>query len=114
VAAAARLKSILGIGEGALKCVAISSVLFSNLRRKTMKTMLLAAAAALSLGVGSAYANESGPQSGGYVYPDYQFPTHNAPSAAAAQNGQGIGTYVTNSSHGTWLFAPNQNQGNGS
>jgi len=79
-----------------------------------MKTMLLAAAAALSLGVGSAYANESGPQSGGYVYPDYQFPTHNAPSAAAAQNGQGIGTYVTNSSHGTWLFAPNQNQGNGS
>jgi hypothetical protein len=39
-----------------------------------MKTVLLAAAAALSFGVGSAYANESGDQSGGYVYPDYQFP----------------------------------------
>ena len=83
-----------------------------------MKTMLLAAAAALSLGVGSAYANESDAQAGGYVYPNYQFPTHNAPPAAAAQNGaqngQGIGAYVTNSSHGTWLFPPNQNQGNGS
>jgi hypothetical protein len=74
-----------------------------------MKTMLLAAAAALSLGVGSAYANES--ESGGYVYPNYQFPTHNAPPAAAAQNGQGTGTYVTQSqtlNHGTWLFPPDQ------
>jgi len=76
-----------------------------------MKTMLLAAAAALSLGVGSAYANESGGQAGGYVYPNYQFPTHNAPPAAAAQNGQGTGTYVTQSqtlNHGTWLFPPDQ------
>ena len=79
-----------------------------------MKTMILAAAAALSLGVGSAYANESDAQAGGYVYPNYQFPTHNTPPAAAAQNGQGIGAYVTNSSQGTWLFPPNQNQGNGS
>jgi hypothetical protein len=72
-----------------------------------MKTKLLAAAAALSVSVGSAYANESGSQAGGYVYPDY-------PPAAAAQNGQGIGAYMTNSSHGTWLFPPNQDQGNGS
>jgi hypothetical protein len=79
-----------------------------------MKTMLLAAAAALSLGVGSAYAAENGPQADGYVYPDYQFPTHRTPPAAAAQNGKGIGAYVTNSSHGTWLFPPDQNQGNGS
>ena len=74
-----------------------------------MKTMLLAAGAALSLGVGSAYAIES--ECGGYVYPNYQFPTHNAPPAAAAQNGQGTGTYVTQSqtlNHGTWLFPPDQ------
>jgi hypothetical protein len=79
-----------------------------------MKTMLLAAAAALSLGVGSAYATENGPQAGGYIYPDYQFPTHRTPPAVAVQSGQGIGAYVTNSSHGTWLFPPDQNQGNGS
>ena len=35
-----------------------------------MKTALLAAAAALSLGIDSAYANESG-QAGGYMYPGY-------------------------------------------
>ena len=68
-----------------------------------MKTMLLAAAAALSLGIGSAYANESGGQSGGYVYPDYQFPVHNAPAVATTQNGQAVGAYVTQSSHGTWF-----------
>ena len=43
-----------------------------------------------------------------------QAPVQNAPSIATARNGQAIGTYVTNSNHGTWLFAPNQNQGNGS
>jgi hypothetical protein len=31
-----------------------------------------------------------------------------------AQNGQGVHTYVTQSSHGTWLFAPNANQGSNS
>lgn len=76
-----------------------------------MKTMLFAAAAVLSLGIGSAYANESGAKSGGYVDPDYQFPAQNAPSAATAQNGQGTHVYVTHSNPGTWLFAPNQNQG---
>jgi hypothetical protein len=73
-----------------------------------MKTMLFAAATVLSLGVGSAYANES--QSGGYVYPEYQFPTQSAPSAAAtAPSGQAVHAYIANSSHGTWLFPPNQN-----
>ena len=79
-----------------------------------MKTILLAAAAALSLGVSSAYANENGRQSGGYVYPDYQLSTQNTPSAVAAQNGQATQTYVTQSGRGTWMFLPNQNQGNGS
>jgi hypothetical protein len=80
-------------------------------RRETMKIMLLAAAAALSLGVGSAYANESGGQAGGYVYPNYQFPTHNAPPAVAAQNGQASQLFVTHSqtlNNGTWLFPPDQ------
>jgi hypothetical protein len=43
-----------------------------------------------------------------------QAPVQNAPAVATARNGQAIGTYVTNSNHGTWLFPPNQNQGNGS
>jgi hypothetical protein len=73
-----------------------------------MKTMLLAATV-LSLGVGSAYANESGGQSGGYVYPAYQFPAQSAPSVATGPSGRATHTYVTNSNHGTWLFAPDQN-----
>jgi hypothetical protein len=84
-----------------------------------MKTMLLAAAAALSLGVSAAYAD-----GGQGTLPNTYFtelpgviaqaPVQNAPSVATARNGQAIGTYVTSSSHGTWLFPPNQNQGNGS
>ena len=31
------------------------------------------------------------------------------PSVAVAQNGQAVHTYVTQSGHGTWLFAPAQN-----
>jgi len=83
-----------------------------------MKTMFLAAAAALSLGIGSAYAD------GGDLTPDTRFtelqgviaqaPAQNVPSIAAAQNGQATGTYVTQSSRGTWLFQANQNQGGNS
>jgi hypothetical protein len=79
-----------------------------------MKTMLLAAAAVLSLSVWSAYATEGGGQSGGYVYPDYQFPTQNAPAGAAVQSGQASHSYVTQSKRGTWLFQANQNQGSNS
>jgi hypothetical protein len=68
-----------------------------------MKTMLLAAAAVLSLGIGSDYADESGDQSGGYVYPDYQFPMQKVPAVATVQNGQAVRAYVTQSSHGTWF-----------
>jgi hypothetical protein len=73
-----------------------------------MKTILLAATV-LSLGVGSAYANESGGQAGGYIYPAYQFPAQSAPSVATAPSGQVTHAYVANSNHGTWLFAPDQN-----
>jgi hypothetical protein len=84
-----------------------------------MKTMLLAAAAALSLGVGSAYAGD-----GGDLAPNTRFtelpgvlaqaPVQSVPSIATAQNGQSTSTYVTQSNRGTWLYQPNQNQGNGS
>jgi hypothetical protein len=81
-----------------------------------MKTMLLAAAA-LSLGIGSAYAAQ-GPADG-YVYPDYITPgsvyagaptaVQSTPGVATAQNGRAVHTYVTHSqSQGIWLFPPNQ------
>jgi hypothetical protein len=81
-----------------------------------MKTMLLAAAAALSLGIGSAYAGDGEGPSGGYVYPGSiyagaQIPAQNAPSVATAQNGQTMHVYVTHSNQGTWLFPSNPNQG---
>ena len=40
-----------------------------------------------------------------------QAPVQNAPAVATAQNGQAVHTYATQSNHGTWLFAPNGNQG---
>ena len=82
---------------------------------KITKTMLFAAAAALSLGIGSAYAAQ-GP-AGGYVYPDYIAPgsvyagalTSVQTTPATAQNGRAVHTYVTHSqSQGIWLFPPNQ------
>jgi hypothetical protein len=84
-----------------------------------MKTMLLAAAAALSLGISAAYADDGDGPIANTQFTELprviaQAPVQNAPAVATARNGQAIGTYVTNSSHGTWLFAPNQNQGNGS
>jgi hypothetical protein len=89
-----------------------------------MKTMFLAAAAALSLGIGSAYADAGGGQAGGYVYPDYvapgaiyagaPSPMQNTPSVATAQNGQVTHIFGTHSqSQGVWLFPPSQVGGGG-
>ena len=54
----------------------------------------------------------------GYVYSDFwgtetaqQAPAGKAPVQA---NGPTTGIYVTQSSHGTWLFPPNPNQGGNS
>ena len=81
-----------------------------------MKTMFLAAAAALSLGIGSAYASEGGQVANTFFtsLPGViaQAPAQNAPAVATAQNGQAARAYVTQSSHGTWLFPPHQG-GNG-
>jgi hypothetical protein len=81
-----------------------------------MKTLLLAAAAALSLGASAAYAGDgSGPAANTFFtqLPGViaQAPIQNAPSVATAQNGQAVHTYVTNSSRGTWLFPPNETGG---
>ena len=76
-----------------------------------MKTMIFAAAAALSLGIGSAYADSEGGQYANTQFtPGFvaQAPVQNAPAVATAQNGQAVRTYVTQSSHGTWLYGPNQ------
>ena len=82
-----------------------------------MKTMLLAAATVLSLGVGSAFAGDSEGASGNpvYVFPGtiYAGAVQNAPPVATAQSGQAIHTFVTRSANqGTYLFPPAQG-GNG-
>ena len=79
-----------------------------------MKTMLIAAAAALSLGIGSAYAGDGDiPQAETFFtqLPGViaQAPVQNAPSVATAQNGQAVRAYVSNANRGTWLFQDNQN-----
>jgi hypothetical protein len=87
-----------------------------------MKTMLLAGAAALSLGIGSAYAADGEGPAGGYAYPGYIAPgsvyagapttVPNSPSAATAQNSHAVHAYVTHSqSQGVWLFPPNEAAG---
>jgi hypothetical protein len=78
-----------------------------------MKTLMVAAAA-LSLSVGVAYANKGGVVANtlftelpGVVA---HVPVQNAPSVATAQNGQ-VHVYSTQSSRGTWLFAPHEGNG---
>ena len=90
---------------------------------------ILAAATLLSLSAGVAYAGDGeGPAANTQftelpgVVAEAQVP--NAPAYAQrgqatqqAQNGQGAhgyGIYSTQSSHGTWLFPPNANQGGNS
>ena len=92
-----------------------------------MRTMLLAAAAALSLGVGSAYADGGDTPAANTFFTELpgvvaQADVPNAPTYAQrgqvqtqqAQNGQaahGYGVYSTQSSRGTWLFPPTGNAG---
>ncbi len=88
-----------------------------------MKAMLIAGATLLSFSASVAYAGDGeGPAANTQftelpgVVAQAQVP--NAPVYAQsgqatqqAQSGQGVHAYVTQSSHGTWLFAPNPNQG---
>jgi hypothetical protein len=77
-----------------------------------MRTTLLAAVAALGLGIAPAFAADLSSNSG-YTYPDFwgDQATQQTPAAPTSgpSNGATIGTYVTQSSHGTWLFPPNPN-----
>jgi hypothetical protein len=92
-----------------------------------MKTMLLAAAAGLSLVASTAaYAGDGeGPAANtrftelpGVVaqaqVPNAPVYAQNGQATQQAQNRQGTHVYVTQSGHGTWLFAPNANQGSNS
>ena len=79
-----------------------------------MKTTLLAAVAAVGLSIAPAFAADMGSNSG-YMYPDY-WGTETAQQAPAAKpvaqsDAATVGTYVTQSSQGTWLFPPNPNGG---
>lgn len=83
-----------------------------------MKTIMLAAAAALSLGIGSAYADGGeGPIANTYFteLPGViaQAQVQQAPSAMAAnQSGAPVNTYATTAhSSGTWLFPADENGG---
>jgi hypothetical protein len=86
-------------------------------RRKAMKTIFLAAAAALTLGSGSAFARDN-PSASGYVYPDFWAPQAAQPAptgnSVIQSNRDAIGTYTTHTDHnGTWLFPPDPWGGGG-
>ncbi len=83
-----------------------------------MKTMILATAAVLAMGVGSAFANEGGAVANTWFteLPGVvsQLPVQQVPSAVArSQNGSAPTATFATSSHGsgTWLFPPNANEG---
>ena len=85
------------------------------MKTRFTSTTLLAAVTVLGLGVAPALAADASSASG-YVYPDFwgnEATQQQVPSAAAPAHTDGatIGAYVTNSSHGTWLFPPNPNAG---
>jgi hypothetical protein len=101
-----------------------------KIRRETMKIMLRAAIAALSFAsIGPAMADGGDTPAANTFFTELpgvvaQAQVPNAPVYAQnrqatqqAQNGQGVhgyGVYSTQSSHGTWLFPPNANQGGNS
>ena len=77
-----------------------------------MKITLLAAVAALSLGVGAAYADGGGQAQTMFTMMQAgQQPKAIPSGAAAAQDGAAVHTYVARSNQGTWLFPANQSEG---
>jgi hypothetical protein len=83
-----------------------------------MKTMMMAAAAALSLGIGSAYADGGESPIPNTFFTELpgviaQAPVQQAPSAvAASQNGATVNVFATSHrSAGTWLFPADQTGG---
>jgi hypothetical protein len=82
-----------------------------------MKTMILATAAVLALGVGSAFAGDGDGYSATTLFtslPGEQATlAQSAPArTAVASNGPAAAhAYVANGNHGTWLFPPDMNGG---
>jgi hypothetical protein len=74
-----------------------------------MRATLIAAVVATGLGIAPAFADNAS----GYAYPNFwgDHPTQQTPAAQAQASNGGFSAYVTQSSHGTWLFPPNPNQG---
>src|ERR1700759_1485255 len=95
------------------------------MRRETMRIMLLAAAAGLSLAASTAaYADGGDGPAANTLFTELPGVVAQAdvPNATAyaqnrqvqpeqAQNGQGVHVFAPQSSHGTWLFQANPNQG---
>jgi hypothetical protein len=85
-----------------------------------MKIVIRAAIAALSFAsIGSAIAGEGEGTVANTFFTELprvvaEAPVQNAPAVATAQNGQAVQAYVTKSNRGTWLFAPNSNEGSNS
>jgi hypothetical protein len=85
---------------------------------KFMSATLVAAAAVFGLAYGTSFADSDRMQdpADGYVYPNCWATAPSAQqqtSAGAAHQAEhaSVGTYVTQSNHGTWLFPPNPNAG---
>ncbi len=80
-----------------------------------MRTMIIAAAAVLSLGASAAYADQGDGAVANTQFTQIPGVVAQAqvqnPAVATAQNDQAVHVYVTQSSNGTWLFEPNGNQG---
>jgi hypothetical protein len=77
--------------------------------RKTMKTMILAAVAVLSLGAGAAYA--SGGPVGFADGSGYQGPTYDAQASANRGNQAEVQFLGPNTVVGKWFHYSNSNQG---
>ena len=83
------------------------------MRTKFTSSTLLAAVATVGLGIAPALA--AGPSnSNGYAFPDFwgDVPAQQTTTTAHVPNqtgGASVGTYVTQTSRGTWLFPPTPN-----
>jgi hypothetical protein len=76
-----------------------------------MKTTIFAVVAALSLGIGSAYAQSTGGTIPNTFFTQLPGVTAKLPAqnVVTTQDGRAVDAYVTQSSRGTWLFQANQN-----
>jgi hypothetical protein len=82
-----------------------------------MRIMLRAALAAASIAsISSAYADQGEGVAANTRFTEIpgvvaQAPAQNAPAFTTAQSGKTVPVYMTRSSQGTWLFAPDGNAG---